>query len=467
MKTENRIDCTCFLEYLDDLLAGELTDENRRRMEEHAASCDTCNAAWQDARRALEAVTPQIDIPIPSDLNRRILETVNRETSAAKGAETRPADRISAIGTSQAPGQSGFTRSTRRRRWIGILSGVLSAAALVAVALTIGLNTPARAARNSFTQAISSMEEVRSIRIELRIRTSETESFDYTNPQEEFVPHTIEAIYKPQLLWRVEKPGRKALYDGHRTCLWFDSLHDGLILPYAPGTIGMLNLLIDPSQLLNLELQLTRVNDGSRYELHRDTETLRLTVISPAQGDFSQSDRQRNTSIIESNTRREYRFDALNGRLLGARVVFLYGDQERTLLEIDRITYDAPLDAATLTALPEGINWTNQTRNAPSSRLTGIDVKEAARLILNAFASWDSSILDEALDSYGAHAREILKSRYAGATVVKLADPVRSGQYPGWFVPCDLQMADQTTERLQVALRNDNPPGSWVIDGGL
>lgn len=468
MKTDNRIDCSYFLEHLDELLTNDLPAETRRRMEHHAATCERCAAEWQAARRALEAVTPQIDIPAPADLNRRILDAVRQkatasQTAASQTAGSEPAGRIE----SQNTPSDNRTSHTRRRRWIGILSGALSAAAVIAVALTIGLNTPVRAARNSFSQAISSMEEVQSIRIELRIRTSEAENFDYTNPQDEFVPHTIEAIYKPQLLWRVEKPGRKALYDGHRTYLWFDSLHDGLILPYAPGTIGMLNLLIDPSQLLNLELQLTRANNGSRYELHRDAETLRLTVTSPAQGDFSQSDRQRNTSIIESNTRREYRFDALNGRLLGARVVFLNGDQERTLLEIDRITYDAPLDAAALTALPEGINWTDQTRNAPSSRLTGIDAKEAARLILDAFATWDSSILDEALDSYGAHAREILKSRYTGATVVKLSDPVRSGRYPGWFVPCELRMADQTTERIQLALRNDNPAGSWVIDGGL
>lgn len=369
MKTDNRIDCSYFLEHLDELLTNDLPAETRRRMEHHAATCERCAAEWQAARRALEAVTPQIDIPAPADLNRRILDAVRQkvtasQTAASQTAGSEPAGRIE----SQNAPSDNRTSHTRRRRWIGILSGALSAAAVIAVALTIGLNTPVRAARNSFSQAISSMEEVQSIRIELRIRTSEAENFDYTNPQDEFVPHTIEAIYKPQLLWRVEKPGRKALYDGHRTYLWFDSLHDGLILPYAPGTIGMLNLLIDPSQLLNLELQLTRANNGSRYELHRDAETLRLTVTSPAQGDFSQSDRQRNTSIIESNTRREYRFDALNGRLLGARVIFLNGDQERTLLEIDRITYDAPLDAAALTALPEGINYNRQNEMRRNSK---------------------------------------------------------------------------------------------------
>ena len=91
--------------------------------------------------------------------------------------------------------------------------------------------------------------------------------------------------------------------------------------------------------------------------------------------------------------------------------------RERALLEIDRITYDAPLDTATLTVLPEGINWTDQTRNTPSPRLTGIDAKEAARLILAAFATWDNEILDEALRSYGAHARKLLQSRLTPALV--------------------------------------------------
>ena len=311
------------------------------------------------------------------------------------------------------------------------------------------------------------MEGLRSIRIELRIRTSEQENFDYIDPHREFVPHTLEAIYSPRLLWRVEKPGRKALYDGEHTYLWFDSLNDGLIQPYAPDAIGMLNLLIDPSQLLELERQLTRAHTGARYELRREAEVLYLTVISPAQGDFSQSDHERNTSIIESNTRREYRFDALNGRLLGARVTLLAEEGERALLEIDRITYDAPLDTATLTVLPEGINWTDQTRNTPSPRLTGIDAKEAARLILAAFATWDNEILDEALRSYGAHARKLLQSRYAGATVERLSEPVRSGKYPGWFIPCTLRMGDGSRERIRLALRNDNSAGSWVVDGGL
>lgn len=438
------MNCQEFHKMIPDLLAGTLSPEELTTAREHLTSCPACAEALRTAREALRSVTPRFEPSVPEGLEVRLLDAVHRRATASKTPERRP-----------------------RRRLVGLLSGVVSAAAVVIVVLTFGLNTPARAARNRLTQAIASMEGLRSIRIELRIRTSEQENFDYIDPHREFIPHTLEAIYSPRLLWRVEKPGRKALYDGEHTYLWFDSLNDGLIQPYAPDAIGMLNLLIDPSQLLELERQLTRAHTGARYELRREAEVLYLTVISPAQGDFSQSDHERNTSIIESNTRREYRFDALNGRLLGARVTLLAEEGERALLEIDRITYDAPLDTATLTVLPEGINWTDQTRNTPSPRLTGIDAKEAARLILAAFATWDNEILDEALRSYGAHARELLQSRYAGATVERLSEPVRSGKYPGWFIPCTLRMGDGSRERIRLALRNDNSAGSWVVDGGL
>ncbi len=471
MKTDKTMTCRRFREQLDELLAGTLSDAERRSMEEHAAACEACAAALRDARRALDAATPHIEITPPAGLRERILEATRRRL-AEQGSE--PGLAASAIAEPAAAAdrnEAAASGQPRRpvRRIVGILSGAMAAAVLVIAALTLGFNTPARAARNSFAQAIVAMNGVRSIRIELRIRTDADENFDYTNPLDEPVPHTIEAIYSPQLLWRIEKPGRKALYDGKHTYLWFDALREGEVLPYSPGVAGMLFQLIDPGQLLSFEEQLTRSHDGSRYTLRREGDTLRLTVHSPAQGDFSQSDYMRNSSVAESDTRREYRFDAASGRLLGGSITFLAADgRERTLLEIDRIEYDAPLDAATLTALPEGITWRELTQpEAATSRLAGIDAGRAARLILDAFATWNTEILDEALSAYGARARQLLRSRYAGATLVECSAPVRSGNYPGLFIPCRLRMADGSTEELHLALRNDNPQRSWVVDGGL
>ena len=135
MKTDNRIDCSYFLEHLDELLTNDLPAETRRRMEHHAATCERCAAEWQAARRALEAVTPQIDIPAPADLNRRILDAVRRkaaatQTAASQTAGSEPAGCIESLNTPS----DNRTFHTRRRRWIGILSGALSAAAVIAVA---------------------------------------------------------------------------------------------------------------------------------------------------------------------------------------------------------------------------------------------------------------------------------------------------------------------------------------------
>lgn len=439
------MNCRKFHKLLPDLLAGTLSPEELSTAREHLSDCPACAQTLRSARAALDAVTPRFSPPVPEGLEQRLLDTLRQQDAAP-----------------HTPG-----RRTPRRRIIGILSGVVSTAAIVIVLLTLGLNTPARAARNHLTQAIASMEGIHSIRIELSIRTSEQENFDYTDPQLEFVPHTLEAIYTPRLLWRIEKPDRKALYDGEHTYLWYDSLNDGQILPYSPGVLGMLNLLIDPSQLLELERQFTQAHTGARYELRHEAKGLYLKVISPAQGDFSQSSYMRNTSVLESDTRREYRFDPENGRLQGARITFLDGDQERTLLEINRIEYDAPINVASLTALPEGIMWKDMTRAMPSRRLAGIGPEEAARLILGAFATWDNGILDEALYAYGTQARELLKSRYSGAVVESLSEPVRSGEYAGWFIPCRLRMKDGRTQKIHLALRNDTPEGSWVIDGGL
>ena len=66
MKTDKTMTCRRFREQLDELLAGTLSDAERRSMEEHAAACEACAAALRDARRALDAATPHIEITPPA-----------------------------------------------------------------------------------------------------------------------------------------------------------------------------------------------------------------------------------------------------------------------------------------------------------------------------------------------------------------------------------------------------------------
>lgn len=63
----------------------------------------------------------------------------------------------------------------------------------------------------------------------------------------------------------------------------------------------------------------------------------------------------------------------------------------------------------------------------------------------------------EALHHYGSGVRKQLEARYGGLAIIAAGKAVRSGKYPGFFVPCKVRLANGETEKLMLALRNDNP----------
>lgn len=65
MKTDKTMTCRRFREQLDELLAGTLSDAERRSMEEHAAACEACAAALRDARRRSTPQPPTSKLPRP------------------------------------------------------------------------------------------------------------------------------------------------------------------------------------------------------------------------------------------------------------------------------------------------------------------------------------------------------------------------------------------------------------------
>lgn len=445
--------CRQFQDNLTDLLAGELSTAEHMQMKRHAAVCPACAAAERSAREALDAVTPRCEIHIPDGMKERILAAALR----AENADASPNSETTAPAAS---------RHSRRGLLFRLAAGALSAAALLAVAITIGLNTPARAARNCFRQAVASMSGVRSLGMELRMRTAPQENFAYTNPALDFVPVSIEVIYTPAMMWRVEKPERKAFCDGRQIRQWLSS-GDGYIMYPGANVLGDLSLLLDPRTLMLQEEELALTTKGATYKIVRAADAILLTVTCPAQGDYMQSDYMLNSSIAESDTRREYRFDPDNGRLVSARIRVITDRGEREILSLEQIEYAPELSVDRLTARPDGIAWIDLRKAPDGKRLAGIDAKQAGDLILHALTGWDEGILDEALCFYGPNERKELLERFGGAVPAAISEPVRSGEYPGRFIPCKLLLRNGKTQKIMLALRNDTPNGSWVVDGGI
>ncbi len=432
------MNCNDFKERIADFAVGEPIPEP---MQKHLKGCADCAAELQAARRVLDAVTPRSVVEPSPDFDARIL-------AAACTTPSRP------------------SRLRRIFRWAG---SVAATAAVVAVAVTFSLRTPAYAARKYFGSAVAAMSDLRTFRMELRVRTRPHENFSFTDPRLDFVPHTVTVEYGDTLRWRVEKPGRIVVDDGRTTRMWCPEAGQGFFAPTGGlNAVEELEILLDPRLLMLSEQRHAAHTKGANYEVDEEGPTVRLRVVMPAQGDFRQSDYALNSSISESNTLREYRFDKASGRLTEVRITALLPGGDRVvLLESDRIAYDEPVDRAALTAVPGGIEWIDLSCGPSGNRLAGISAREAATRILKAMNSWDETLLDEAFCYYGAQVRELLRSVYKGAVILSVDKPVRSGDYAGVFVPCEILRADGKSDRLMMALRNDNSEKSWVVDGGF
>ncbi len=429
------MNCHEFQNRIIDLLDGRnFTDEERRHLEQ----CPTCAAEFRAAAAALDAVTPRSTPRASDNLRDRIL------TAAAS---------------------AGHPRRNRIYRLFGTMA---AAAAIFAGVLLLSVRTPALAARKHFGSAVAAMNDLKTLRIGLLIRTAPHENFAYTDPSLPPIPCTVTAEYGGTTRWRIEKAGRIALCDGESVRTWLPEFGEGWRRKaegYRPEE--EFALLLDLQRLLLAEQAQAFRTKGAQYEITEDAATVRLTVAMPARGDFSQSDYLLNSSIAESNTLREYRFDKESGRLLDLCISAVLPDGGRSvLLESTGIAYDEPIDRA-IWEVPEGIEWIDLAEPVSGAQLADMTAEEAAARILRAMGPWDKRLLDEALRYYGTGVREQLEAHYGGLAIISAGKALRSGEYPGVFIPCEILLADGRTEKLILALRNDNPEKCWLVDGGL
>ena len=429
------MNCPEFRNRIIDLLDGRnFTHEEQQHLEH----CPDCAAEFRAAAEALDAVTPRSNPRASDNLRDRIL------TAAASAGHP------------------------RRNRIYRLLGTMAAAAAIFAGVLLLTVRTPAYAARKHFGCAAAVMNDVKTLRIALRIRTTPRENFTYTDPALPPIPCTVTVEYGDTLRWRIEKPGRTALCDGETARMWLRDAGEGWCSQtdgYHPE--GELGLLLDLQRLLLAEQALASRTKGAKYEIAEEDGSIRLTIRIPAQGDFSQSDYSLNSSITESNTLREYRFDKQSGRLLDLRITAILPDGSRSvLLESTGIVYDEPVDRA-IWEVPEGIEWIDLAEPVSGAQLADMTAEEAAARILRAMGPWDKRLLDEALRYYGTGVCEQLEAHYGGLAIISAGKALRSGEYPGVFIPCEILLADGRTEKLMLALRNDNPEKCWLVDGGL
>jgi len=352
-----------------------------------------------------------------------------------------------------------------------LATSVAAAIALLAV-LFIGKSSvqPTYAAEKIFADAAEILNNINSYTAILKVRTDPQENFSYINPWGRFVEHTV-TIQQSTGHWSIDKGGRKAVYDGTYTWQWLPESQFGW--KYDNENIYVIDdfaLLLDLPSLMAAEENIALASNGACITKTESDEVITLVVTSPAQGDFT-NEYSRNTSILESDTIREYEFSKEGGELLSLKISTKILGVNRVIVEMTDLKYAPGIKPSTF-AVDEDIEWIDNTElgmkvayeTLPFDQFTGITAEEAVVRMFDATSVWDEDFLKVVLRNMSLRQMEKI---YKGCRLLEYEPSFKSGLYNGVFVKCKVKMADGRTKKLVVALRNDNPTMTWTADGGL
>lgn len=369
------------------------------------------------------------------------------------------------------------------RRYSKVGLGVVAAAVIAAVLFIPWGSTHSgqATAAEVIAQAVSAMSDLRAVNIRLNARTHARENFEFIDLDANFVSHEMWKEFGDTPRWRVEKPGRVVVMDGTSgTLLVGDPEVDPAgctACKGAPdvGYVGWLLGLLDVDEVLDSELRLAR-SMGWEMELTHETnaaatDKLVVTIQATAQGDFT-NDWCKNSSIWESDNTRIYRFDARTNLLEDLEVWVHEGETSVLVLDIEQIVYDQALDPDLFTLkVPTGVIWSIEPPVLPDNdKYARMTPREAAEAFFQALSDED---WDEVLKFWPkSEVNERMRQYCPGLEIIEIGEPFKSGSYPGWYVPYRIKLSSAPAGAPPVfehnlAVRNDNAAGRYVVDGGI
>ena len=318
-------------------------------------------------------------------------------------------------------------------------------------------------------EAGRAVSNLRSVHIQARMRTVAHDNFELIGLKYDFVPIEMWKQFGDLPKWRVEKPARVVVMDGKSSLLLIKRTF-AVRGDVGTGFVGWLRPLLDVDQVLDSEVRLAE-RQGSELVLSHEqgadgVRKLLVTVEAKAQGDLT-NDWLKNKSIIHSDNRRVYRFDAQTKLLEGLQVYVHAEKGEVLVFEITKIEYNLDIDPSLFSlSLPDDVVWFQEPQElADNERYQRMLPEEVARAFFQACAAenWE-----EVLKFWPAsRVAEGIKDWLGGLEVISIGEPFRSGLYPGWFVPYEIKLRSGRVKKFNLAVRNDNPARRFVVDGGI
>lgn len=443
---------TCQLQMVN-LFDAEINPTEYAKITDHIRLCPQCQLEFEKTEKVIGLLKTTQQPVAPFLLKQNIMNQLKMEEAKMSNAKAKS-----------------IKMSPRYKRILSVAAAL--AIFLIAIPIidsnTKVFNRTARAANSLIESSMNASQLIRSMVIKFKVRTDAFDNFSLVGTNYQMVKHTIYKSFGTPEKWRLEKEGRILVSDGE-----FQYLQATKAQQFYRATIGYnmaewFQILLEPAKILMKEQGNLKGKD-SKFKMEEKGEEILFTITSGAQGNFI-NDYCRNSSILESDNRREYVFDKNTKLIKGLRIFILEGKKETLILELDKIEYNTSIDPALFSmVIPAGANWNDLTQTIDSDVFKNISSRRAAELLFEGMAKRNWELVTQTFSLFKGTTKNVseLKDIYGGLTIVGIGEPFKSGQYPGEFVPYEVKLKSGKVKRHNLALRNDNPNKVWIVDGGF
>lgn len=447
------MDCEkCRLEMVN-LFDSEVNPMEVANILEHIQQCPNCFVEYENTKKVLSTLKPTQQPSAPFLLKQNIMNQLKMEEQKMSTQETKTVN---------------LNSKFKKVLSIAAVFAILMVAIPVLDNTTNIFNHSARAANNFFESSIKATQFIKNMVIKLKVRTDASDNFALVGTTYDMVNHTIYKTFEPSAKWRIEKLGRTLVNDGNFQYL-FVSKVDGYFKDTKNSTIAeWFLILLDPEKVLSKEQNNIKA-DGSKFKMEEKDGLMYFTITSNAKGNFI-NDYCKNSSIEESDNRREYIFDKNTKLLKGLKIFILEGKNETLIAEITSIDYNTTIDKSLFSInLPKGTEWFDLSKEINNETFKNISSKRAAELFFEGLSNSNWKVVAQTFEFISSNSLKVkeVKDKFGGLTLLKLGEPFKSGQYPGEFVPYEIKLKSGKTIKHNLAVRNDNPNKVWIVDGGF
>ncbi len=340
----------------DNLVAcveGLLEAEQARQCRAHLESCATCRAEHEAISRLQERLVARGRVAAEVALVEPVMRAVRQQQIK--------------------PERTTLMSILFKNRWGWGLGAAAGAAAIV---LIIALATPNAQAKavEVLARGARAVANLTSVHLRGQMRTLPRDNFSLINPDGEFCTIELWKQLEPELKWRVEKPGRVALMDGHQTILYIKKpVNEGWRFDH-PSTSAFdtdwLQRIANLSNTISNELRHAQAQ-GWKLDLAQETGAdgrPKSIVTVHAKCGLPDDDYTRNKFLSDADTRRVYRFDDQSERLEAVQIYVERGGSEVQIFDLSQIDYDQPIDPSVWDLnLPADVSWGHEPEKLPDN----------------------------------------------------------------------------------------------------